>query len=124
MTKSDDTSWEILKPEIFAAIMDFYSSGQPLLLDSEAAAAKDTAIHEVCFWISVNKWSCFTFVFFNWNLKMNKVFYDVIDIKSNYSWALVRLLLSVKLARIYDIVRCNSYKVTLEVKGEPEIRYM
>ncbi|XLS72938.1 hypothetical protein HN51_029803 [Arachis hypogaea] len=30
--KSDDSSWELLKPEIFAAIMDFYSSGQPLFL--------------------------------------------------------------------------------------------
>ncbi|XP_028778071.1 nifU-like protein 4, mitochondrial [Neltuma alba] len=46
VTKSDDFSWDILKPEIFAAIMDFYSSGQPLFLDSQAAAAKDTAIQE------------------------------------------------------------------------------
>ncbi|KAL5735160.1 hypothetical protein ACOSP7_033021 [Xanthoceras sorbifolium] len=46
VTKSEDASWDILKPEIFAVIMDFYSSGQPLFLDSEAAAAKDTAIHE------------------------------------------------------------------------------
>ncbi|XVF24639.1 hypothetical protein REPUB_Repub13aG0144400 [Reevesia pubescens] len=46
VTKSDDASWDLLKPEIFAAIMDFYSSGQPLFLDSETAAAKDTAIHE------------------------------------------------------------------------------
>ncbi|XP_044460708.1 nifU-like protein 4, mitochondrial isoform X2 [Mangifera indica] len=45
-TKSDNASWDFLKPEIFAAIMDFYSSGQPLFLDSETAAAKDTAIHE------------------------------------------------------------------------------
>lgn len=48
VTKSDDSSWEFLKPEIFAAIMDFYSSGQPLFLDSKAAAAMDTAIQEVC----------------------------------------------------------------------------
>lgn len=48
VTKADGMSWDLLKPEIFAAIMDFYSSGQPLFLDSEAAAAKDTAIHEVC----------------------------------------------------------------------------
>lgn len=48
VTKSDDDSWDILKPEIFAAIMDFYSSGQPLFLDSQTAAAKDTAIQEVC----------------------------------------------------------------------------
>ena len=34
--------------EIFAAVMDFYSSGQPLFLDSQAAAAaKDTPINEV-----------------------------------------------------------------------------
>ncbi|XP_062091799.1 nifU-like protein 4, mitochondrial [Humulus lupulus] len=46
VTKSEDTSWNVLKPQIFAAIMDFYSSGQPLFLDSETAAAKDTAIHE------------------------------------------------------------------------------
>jgi len=47
VTKSDDVSWDILKPEIFAAVMDFYSSGEPLFLDSQAAAAKDTAISEV-----------------------------------------------------------------------------
>ncbi|CAO2820516.1 unnamed protein product [Amaranthus hypochondriacus] len=46
VTKSDDASWDILKPEIFAAIMDFYTSGQPLFLDENAAAAKDTAIHD------------------------------------------------------------------------------
>lgn len=50
VTKSDDASWDILKPEIFAAIMDFYTSGQPLFLDENAAAAKDTAIHDVCAW--------------------------------------------------------------------------
>lgn len=48
VTKSDDTSWDILKPEIFAAVMDFYTSGQPLFLDESTAASKDTAIHEVC----------------------------------------------------------------------------
>lgn len=46
VTKSDDVSWDILKPEIFAAIMDFYTSGQPLFLDESTAASKDTAIHE------------------------------------------------------------------------------
>lgn len=46
VTKSEDASWDFLKPEIFAAIMDFYSSGQPLFLDSNTAAAKDTAIKE------------------------------------------------------------------------------
>jgi len=47
VTKSEDAAWEFLKPEVFAAIMDFYSSGQPLFLDSQAAAAMDTAIHQV-----------------------------------------------------------------------------
>ncbi|GAB2222904.1 hypothetical protein Droror1_Dr00017035 [Drosera rotundifolia] len=46
VTKSDDASWDILKPEIFAAIMDFYTSSQPLFLDVETAASKDTTIHE------------------------------------------------------------------------------
>lgn len=48
VTKSEDTSWDLLKPEIFAAIMDFYSSGQSLFLDSKTASAMDTAIQEVC----------------------------------------------------------------------------
>ncbi|TVU17530.1 hypothetical protein EJB05_33572 [Eragrostis curvula] len=46
VTKSEETSWDYLKPEVFAAIMDFYSSGQPLFLDSNTAAAMDTAINE------------------------------------------------------------------------------
>ncbi|KAL8051580.1 hypothetical protein ABFX02_06G156500 [Erythranthe guttata] len=46
VTKSEDTTWDFLKPEIFAAIMDFYSSGQPLILDSNSAASTDTAIKE------------------------------------------------------------------------------
>ncbi|XP_019192532.1 PREDICTED: nifU-like protein 4, mitochondrial [Ipomoea nil] len=46
VTKSDDASWDLLKPEIFAAIMDFFSSGKPLFLDSNTAASMDTAIQE------------------------------------------------------------------------------
>ncbi|GAB4855156.1 NifU-like protein 4, mitochondrial [Ancistrocladus abbreviatus] len=46
VTKSDEVSWDLLKPDIFAAIMDFYTSGQPLFLDANSAASKDTAIHE------------------------------------------------------------------------------
>ncbi|KAF2608884.1 hypothetical protein F2Q68_00043560 [Brassica cretica] len=46
VTKSDDVTWDFLKPEVFAVVMDFYSSGQPLFLDSQVAAAKDTAINE------------------------------------------------------------------------------
>uniref|UniRef100_A0A251UB22 Putative NFU1-like protein n=1 Tax=Helianthus annuus TaxID=4232 RepID=A0A251UB22_HELAN len=46
VTKSEDVSWDLLKPEIFAAIMEFYSSGKPLFLDSATSASTDTAIHE------------------------------------------------------------------------------
>lgn len=46
VTKSEEASWDFLKPEIFAAIMDFYSSGNPLFLDSSVASSMDTAIHE------------------------------------------------------------------------------
>lgn len=46
VAKSDEASWDYLKPEIFAAIMDFYTSGNPLFLDSNTASSKDTAIHE------------------------------------------------------------------------------
>ncbi|KAL9247457.1 hypothetical protein vseg_020888 [Gypsophila vaccaria] len=46
VTKTDEMSWDILKPEIFAAIMDFYTSAHPLFLDENIAASKDTAIHE------------------------------------------------------------------------------
>lgn len=46
MTKLDDASWDLLKPEIFAAIMDFFSSGKPLIMDSNTLASVDTAIHE------------------------------------------------------------------------------
>ncbi|BBN12927.1 NFU1 iron-sulfur cluster scaffold homolog, mitochondrial [Marchantia polymorpha subsp. ruderalis] len=46
VTKIDDMSWDILKPEIFAAIMDFYTSKEPLFYDARKPAASDTAIHE------------------------------------------------------------------------------
>lgn len=46
VTKSDDVNWSTLKPDIFAAIMDFFASGEPLFTDKSGLAA-DTAIHEV-----------------------------------------------------------------------------
>ncbi|KAL3520876.1 hypothetical protein ACH5RR_019025 [Cinchona calisaya] len=46
VTKSDDASWDLLKPEIFAAIMDFFTTGKPLIMDSNTLASMDTAIHE------------------------------------------------------------------------------
>jgi hypothetical protein len=41
----DESSWAVLKPDVFAAIMDHFSSGEPLVLDEEALAKSDTAIH-------------------------------------------------------------------------------
>jgi len=46
VTKKDEPSWAVLKPDIFAAIMDHFTSGDPLLLDAEGLAASGTAIHE------------------------------------------------------------------------------
>lgn len=48
VTKADEVSWDLLKPEIFAAIMDFYSTKQPLFYDAQSQAS-DTAINEVSF---------------------------------------------------------------------------
>lgn len=46
VTKSEGASWDLLKPEIFAAIMDFFTSGKPLIMDSDTLASMDTAIQE------------------------------------------------------------------------------
>lgn len=47
VTKTEEIAWEILKPEIFAAIMDFYTSKESLFYDAQTKAASDTAINEV-----------------------------------------------------------------------------
>lgn len=47
VTKQDDASWDVLKPEIFAAIMDFYASGKPVVDPSAAAAATSEAGEQV-----------------------------------------------------------------------------
>lgn len=44
VTKNDDNlEWSVLKPDIFAAVMDFFASGQPLVLegiDQDAGATQ------------------------------------------------------------------------------------
>lgn len=47
VTKAEDFTWDLLKPEVFAAIMDFYTSSQPLFYDAKAPSPSDTAIKEV-----------------------------------------------------------------------------
>lgn len=42
VSKQEDAEWSILKPEIFATIMDFFASGLPLLTDVKPNA--DTGI--------------------------------------------------------------------------------
>lgn len=44
VNKDPDLNWEELKPAIFAAIVDFYSSGKPIL--TEEKPRSDTAIKE------------------------------------------------------------------------------
>ncbi|KAL9680489.1 hypothetical protein QQ045_018368 [Rhodiola kirilowii] len=46
VTISDDFSWDEIKPQTFGVIMDFYSSGNPLFLDSNNTTSTDTAINE------------------------------------------------------------------------------
>ena len=46
VTKNDDHEWGVLKPEVFAAVMDFYASGDPVMTDGADLAAAGTAIDE------------------------------------------------------------------------------
>ncbi|RKP25665.1 HIRA-interacting protein 5 [Syncephalis pseudoplumigaleata] len=44
ITKDPLATWQLMKPDIYSAIMDFYASGQPIITNEQAPA--DTAIHE------------------------------------------------------------------------------
>jgi len=35
---AEDVDWKILKPEIFATIMDFFASGLPIMTDAQKAS--------------------------------------------------------------------------------------
>ena len=43
VTKGEDASWASLKPEVFAAVMEFYSSGDPLFRDQAEVDAMAAA---------------------------------------------------------------------------------
>lgn len=53
IVKGDETEWPLLKPSIFASIMDFFASNQPVVLAEDAAAgpaaqpSKDSEIVEM-----------------------------------------------------------------------------
>lgn len=44
VNKTDTVSWPQLKPDIFATLMDFFSSGQEILDDGHSSQASDTRI--------------------------------------------------------------------------------
>lgn len=46
VTKSDDYTWNVVKPDIFAGIMDHFTSGDPLVTDASSTEKSDTAINE------------------------------------------------------------------------------
>src|SRR5277367_3371304 len=35
ISKDQDTPWQLMKPDIYANIMDFFSSGQPILTEAQ-----------------------------------------------------------------------------------------
>ena len=53
----DDIDWKVLKPEIFATIMDFFSSGLPVIVETEtedtgSQTGSQQSIHlSLVFWL-------------------------------------------------------------------------
>lgn len=45
VTKQEAYTWQVLKPDVFAAIMDHFASGEPIFTDADTLAHSDTAIH-------------------------------------------------------------------------------
>ena len=41
----DEYDWQVIKPEVYATIMDFYASGQPILTEEQPSS--DTGIDAV-----------------------------------------------------------------------------
>lgn len=61
VTKSEDYGWAVLKPDVFAAIMDHYSSGEPLLYDAHDPGHTEHMVQEDDDEVmggSVCAWSC------------------------------------------------------------------
>ena len=48
VTKSEDYAWSVLKPDVFAAIMDFYASGQSSLRFKGGRVAGEAEARRVC----------------------------------------------------------------------------
>ncbi|CAO3593444.1 unnamed protein product [Absidia cylindrospora] len=45
ISKDSQNEWSLMKPDIYAAIMDHFASGQPIMYDENDLLASDTAIH-------------------------------------------------------------------------------
>ncbi|KAG0179018.1 NifU-like protein 5, mitochondrial [Apophysomyces sp. BC1034] len=45
ISKDPNSEWQLMKPDVYAAIMDYFSSGQPIMYNEADLAASDTAIH-------------------------------------------------------------------------------
>jgi hypothetical protein len=52
--KAEEIDWSVIKPDVFATIMDFFTSGKPLLTEDTIAASPDTGktfdclFHNLC----------------------------------------------------------------------------
>ncbi|CAO3658647.1 unnamed protein product [Rhizopus stolonifer] len=45
ISKNTNTEWQLMKPDVYSAIMDHFSSGQSIVYDEQDLAASDTTIH-------------------------------------------------------------------------------
>ncbi|KAI7874544.1 HIRA-interacting protein 5 [Lichtheimia hyalospora FSU 10163] len=45
ISKDPNAEWQLMKPDIYAAIMDHFASGQPIMYNEGDLAESDTAIH-------------------------------------------------------------------------------
>ena len=59
ITKVDDDTvdWAVLKPEIYATIMDFFAAGLPILTDEQPAPDTGESVFSLICWQSAG--SCF-----------------------------------------------------------------
>ncbi|KAI8975683.1 hypothetical protein BDF20DRAFT_822749 [Mycotypha africana] len=44
ISKEETAEWQLMKPDVYAAIMDHYASGQPMMYNEDDLAAQDTTI--------------------------------------------------------------------------------
>ena len=46
VTKSDEYNWSVIKPDVFAAITEFYASNEPVIEEGDDEGSSPHAIHE------------------------------------------------------------------------------